>query len=373
MCVIIVNKEGKKLPNGVVAQAMSINPDGFGIAYLDGDKEVIKTMDYTEAFDHVQSGRPYVAHFRYTTRGATNESNCHPFPSGDGVLFHNGTIRIETKKGQVDSEVIADLVGDMDPVKRKKVLELTDSRFVRVTDGQVEIYNEDLFINHHGVLYSKNNVLAGKLVGVYGTLRKGFGNHSYLANAKFVGSGKTFDRYRMTASGVPFLLQGPNADGAKHVTIEVYSVNEWQLKSLDRLEGHPTWYKREKIGIRLDNGIVIGAEVYIINDVSRHDDGKYYADFADVRPPVYKYNSFQYGTSNVTLFSDAEETIDLDDDFDDEDSIENVMTFDEEIECPDCLEEGHSVISPYDEYEDAYFCGYCEEYKQPKPKPYAQG
>lgn len=361
MCVIIVNKDGKKLPNGIVAQAMAINPDGFGIAYLDGDQEVVKTMDYTEAYEHVQSGRPYVAHFRYTTRGATHTQNCHPFPSGDGVMFHNGTIRIETKKNQVDSEVIADLVGTMDSVKRRKVLELTDSRFVRVTNGEVEIYNESMFINHHGVLYSKNNVLTGKLIAVYGTLRKGYGNHSYLGGAKFIGSGKTFDKYRMTSSGIPFLLQGKNAKGANNVRVEVYSVSEYQLKSIDRLEGHPTWYKREKIGVRLDNGIIIGAETYIINDVARHDDGKYYADFADVRKPTtYSFSTYQVGRANVSLFDDVQETIDSP-----EDSIENVMTFDEKIDCPDCNQEG-----VYDDFEDAYWCYNCGAYKQPQVKPY---
>lgn len=359
MCVIIVNKDGKKLPHGVVARAMAINPDGFGIAYLDGEREIIKTMDYKDAFDHVQSGRPYVAHFRYTTRGATNISNCHPFPSGDGVMFHNGTISIETKQGQVDSEVIADLVGTMDPVTRKKVLELTDSRFVRVTNGEVEIFNEPAFINHHGVLYSKNNVLTGNLIAVYGTLRKGYGNHSYLSGAKFIGSGQTFDKYRMTGAGIPFLLQGKNVEGSNNVRVEVYSVDDWKLKSIDRLEGHPTWYKREKIGIRLDNGIVIGAESYIINDVSKHDDGKYYADFAEMREPVkYTYSTYRYGGSKVTLFDDVQETIEP------EDQIENVMSIDETISCPDC-----DAIAVYDDFEDAYWCYDCHIYQQPKANP----
>lgn len=352
MCVIIVNKDGKKLPNGIVAQAMAINPDGFGIAYLDGDLEVIKTMDYTEAFEHVQSGRPYVAHFRYTTRGATNQDKCHPFPSGDGVMFHNGTVNVPTKPDEVDSEVIADMVGGMNPVTRKKVLELTDSRFVRVTNGEVEIFNESKFINHHGVLYSKNNVLTGKLIAVYGTLRKGYGNHSYLSSATFVGSGKTFDKYRMTGAGIPFLLQGKNVKGSNNVRVEVYSVNEWSLKSIDRLEGHPTWYKREKIGIRLDNGLIIGAETYIINDVSRHDDGKYYADFADMREPTqYKFSTYTYPSSKVTLFDDVQETID--------EPITNDTTA-----CPDC-----EAVAVYDEWEDAYWCYDCGIYKQPKAKP----
>lgn len=361
MCVIIVNKDGKKLPHGVVARAMAINPDGFGIAYLDGEKEVIKTMDYKQAFDHVQSGRPYVAHFRYTTRGATNLSNCHPFPSGDGVMFHNGTISVPTKDDQVDSQVIANLVGDMDPVKRKMVLELTDSRFVRVTNGEVEIFNENNFINHHGVLYSKNNVLTGKLIAVYGTLRKGYGNHSYLNSATYIGSGHTFDKYRMTGSGIPFLLQGKNAKGSSNVRVEVYSVNEWQLKSIDRLEGHPQWYKREKIGIRLDNDIVIGAETYIINDVSRHDDGKYFADFAEMREPVrYKYSTSRYSTPthSVTLFDGVQETID------EEESIVDAISIPESIDCPDC-----KSTSVYDEWEDAYWCYECNDYKQPKAKP----
>lgn len=352
MCVIIVNKDGKKLPHGVIARAMAINPDGFGIAYLDGDQEVIKTMDYKAAFDHVQSGRPYVAHFRYTTRGATNLKNCHPFPSGDGVMFHNGTINVPTKPDQVDSAVIADVVGNMDPVKRRVVLELTDSRFARVTNGQVEVFNESSFINHHGVLYSKNNVLSGKLIAVYGTLRSGYGNNSYLNGSKYIASGVTFDKYRMTGSSIPFLLQGKNAEGGNNVRVEVYSVDDWSLKKIDQLEGHPTWYKREKIAIRLDNNIIIGAETYIINETSRHDDGKYYSDFSDMREPT-KYGNFSY--SNYQLFDDVQETID------DVEQSTAVTT----IECPDCLAEGHRIECQYDEYDDNYWCGYCEEGKEP--------
>lgn len=313
MCVIIANPQAKRLPDAIVLKAMNVNPDGFGIIYLDDDSAPIKTMDYNEAYEHLQSGRPYIAHLRYTTRGATTLENCHPFKSGDdGWLFHNGTVSIETSKNQVDSDAIATLVGDMDEDTRRAVLELTDSRFVRVDSTSYEIYNESMWTEFDGVLYSKSNVLvAGDVVGVYGTLRKGYGNHRLLATAPFLGEGATADKYRMTARGIPFMLQGANAEGGHNVVLETYAVSN--MKAMDSLEGHPTFYKREQIPVAVyvnspDGGslIEVDAWVYIINDVQSYDDGVYYEDYADVVAPkvytTYKGRS-AYGYSNSYGYS----------------------------------------------------------------------
>jgi gamma-glutamylcyclotransferase (GGCT)/AIG2-like uncharacterized protein YtfP len=43
---------------------------------------------------------------------------------------------------------------------------------------------------------------------------------------------------------------------------EVYGVNEAILARLDLLEGHPDWYRRELIPVRLFNGQIIDAWIY---------------------------------------------------------------------------------------------------------------
>lgn len=90
------------------------------------------------------------------------------------------------------------------------------------------------------------------LVFVYGTLKKGFGNNVLLADAEFLGEAITADEaYVMTGRGIPF-VHLVKQDGHRIVG-EVYSVTEPQLRSLDGLEGHPTWYERQQIPVHVSD------------------------------------------------------------------------------------------------------------------------
>lgn len=107
---------------------------------------------------------------------------------------------------------------------------------------------------------SKNTKIA-----VYGTLRKNFGNHRFLGNSKLVDSGWTEEKYKLTASGIPFV--NPNEQISK-VRVEVYDVTPEQLPRVDSLEGYNpnnhegSWYKRTPINVNLDNGEKIEASIY---------------------------------------------------------------------------------------------------------------
>ena len=81
-------------------------------------------------------------------------------------------------------------------------------------------------------------------VFVYGTLKKGFGNHILLEGSKFLGYAKTNPLFTMVSlGGFPAVI----IDGETSIQGEVYEVNEEALRSLDRLEGHPNWYKRIEV------------------------------------------------------------------------------------------------------------------------------
>ena len=60
---------------------------------------------------------------------------------------------------------------------------------------------------------------ANPLVFVYGTLKRGFGNHSVMkrAGGEFVSCGRTVERYPLVVSGLPYLLdirgQGYQVEG----------------------------------------------------------------------------------------------------------------------------------------------------------------
>ncbi len=106
-----------------------------------------------------------------------------------------------------------------------------------------------------------------ELLAVYGTLKRGCGNHKYLSGSKFIGTGITLEKFVLVVSVIPYCipanLAGENGKYANQIHVEVYEVNEEKLEEIDELEGHPFWYKREKVKVKLENGGVVDAWFYI--------------------------------------------------------------------------------------------------------------
>lgn len=84
------------------------------------------------------------------------------------------------------------------------------------------------------------------LIFVYGSLLKGLGNHLVLKRARFVRDAHTTPAFTLVNLGAyPGLLAG----GTTAVRGEVYVVNDETLAALDRLEGHPNFYRRQGIAL----------------------------------------------------------------------------------------------------------------------------
>lgn len=88
------------------------------------------------------------------------------------------------------------------------------------------------------------------LVSVYGTLRKGQGNHKhYLKDAEFVGEFTSEPVYNLfNLGGFPGLKE----NGSTSVKMEVYKVNQAEAKLVDSLEGYvegrpPHFYDKKEI------------------------------------------------------------------------------------------------------------------------------
>lgn len=81
-------------------------------------------------------------------------------------------------------------------------------------------------------------------VFVYGTLLAGEPNHRLLARARLVAEGRTPPEYELRDLGA---FPGLVGDGAHAVEGEVYEVDPETLAALDRLEGHPGFYRRTPI------------------------------------------------------------------------------------------------------------------------------
>jgi gamma-glutamylcyclotransferase (GGCT)/AIG2-like uncharacterized protein YtfP len=84
-------------------------------------------------------------------------------------------------------------------------------------------------------------------VFVYGSLKNGQGNHRLLAKAKFLGRSYIEGNYRMVSlGGFPGVIRHESIP-MNRIVGEVYQVDEDTLQSLDVLEGHPRFYKRDKV------------------------------------------------------------------------------------------------------------------------------
>ena len=96
------------------------------------------------------------------------------------------------------------------------------------------------------------------LVFVYGTLLVGESNHRFLKGAQLISpEARTQPGFRLHDLGpYPGLTRG----GEQAVVGEVYEVDEPTLAALDRLEGHPRFYRRT--GIVLADGSAV--ETYLM-------------------------------------------------------------------------------------------------------------
>ena len=88
-------------------------------------------------------------------------------------------------------------------------------------------------------------------LAVYGTLKKGFGNHHFLRNAVFEGTYE-LQGYDMYSLGCfPGIKKGEGT-----ITIEVYHIDEDMLENIDMLEGYDreegarSFYLRREINIQ---------------------------------------------------------------------------------------------------------------------------
>lgn len=103
-------------------------------------------------------------------------------------------------------------------------------------------------------------------VFVYGTLKRGFPNHRYLAGATFIGEARTREAYPLVVGGAwftPFLI--PEVGSGHPVRGELWRVPEAMMPALDDLESThlPDGYRRETIPVvMLEGGDTLEAWVY---------------------------------------------------------------------------------------------------------------
>lgn len=84
------------------------------------------------------------------------------------------------------------------------------------------------------------------LVAVYGTLKRGYGNHRLLEHCEYLGEDR-IDGYRLFYSGSEGSFPVAVPDEGSKISVEVFSIGDCErtLRSLDSLEGTPWMYTRE--------------------------------------------------------------------------------------------------------------------------------
>ena len=101
MCIAILNTKGVTLKRELLNNCWQNNGDGAGMLWSnDGKMEVFKEMKSFDTFydKYLDVRKSFgkqniVLHFRISTHGKINETNCHPFLVEDSLGFvHNGMI-----------------------------------------------------------------------------------------------------------------------------------------------------------------------------------------------------------------------------------------------------------------------------------------
>lgn len=98
MCIAIVTEGNVKLKDEWLYNSMLNNPDGAGIAYIDGNRVRISKgymtyNDMQKEYDKLFKlfgDQPMLLHARIATAGLVNKDNCHPFYIRGGAMIHNG-------------------------------------------------------------------------------------------------------------------------------------------------------------------------------------------------------------------------------------------------------------------------------------------
>ena len=132
------------------------------------------------------------------------------------------------------------------------------------------------------------------LLFVYGTLLKGQRNHIRMLDvkAKLVGAGVTAKKFKMTENaGIPYVSKKKEVS---QISGEVYEVKKGEaIRYLDRFEGHPRFYRRERTTIHLEDGSKLRAWLYFCEKGSGTivPNGNFKTRMREVTQQFYKYRA----------------------------------------------------------------------------------
>jgi gamma-glutamylaminecyclotransferase len=112
------------------------------------------------------------------------------------------------------------------------------------------------------------------MVFVYGTLKRGFANHAFLAGQRFEGVARTLPHYRLYDNGAhPCMVEAGQQGEA--VAGELWRVDDKTLARLDEFEGVPYPFARRQIQVA-DISIPVFAYLYQGDVAGMSDSGDHW-------------------------------------------------------------------------------------------------
>jgi glutamine amidotransferase len=116
MCIIVVKPAGKTVDKSILENCFANNDDGAGYMYPYEGKVLIQKGFFTfkefwtsweKVHARIGDGAPVVFHFRISTSGNLDKTNCHPHRiAGDLAFVHNGILFAVDKKSKVSDTII---------------------------------------------------------------------------------------------------------------------------------------------------------------------------------------------------------------------------------------------------------------------------
>lgn len=177
MCLAIYKPQNKKVLRHEMETAWESNDDGAGFAYPHNGKVIIEKGFFK--FDKFWKAlkphmdKPMAIHFRWSTGGKTDETNCHPFKIDDKLaMIHNGVISSVQITDETKSDTNVFVSDYMAPIHRanpnfiyteygKRTLQAiigNGSKLVFINKrGEPVIINEEKGEWQEGVWYSNNS------------------------------------------------------------------------------------------------------------------------------------------------------------------------------------------------------------------------
>jgi gamma-glutamylcyclotransferase (GGCT)/AIG2-like uncharacterized protein YtfP len=383
--MIIYNPDGRAIPDDVKASMKkSFLKGDFGCVLTDGKAWTVDRGKITEEMYELltKGGQPFIARMY-----AFPTLNVQPVDMGnnrDMLFMHGNPCRTVGKNTDAVKTLAETLLGIPRRYWRGVVETVIDARvaLVDLHRNRVKLANLDMWWEHEGVFYSDDSHLPGgdlyktfhkpavqpaaakaitqgttmfadkdykapeyggrkigygankhslmswgdnHLLAVYGTLRRGNGNHHLINEADtgdsvvvrpgfpksdYIGTGLTADKYPMDAMGCPFVYDKPGI--GNNIVVEVYRINAAGARyAIDGLENHPDWYRRRQVEVDIiEEGQAkrVRAWMYLIPErtmgtsTNIPSESRWISDFMDTKQKVKAHAATTTTTSETNNY-----------------------------------------------------------------------